>query len=378
MLEQTLKLFLSLDDDLKHTSDEDRLCELAVSRVGHALEADNGSIMLLMPGDEHLRIAAALGLPEMIRLTAVSVGNSPAGQVIRSRKPLRLTGESASSIHRNFHRPYSAVIAPLCAGQRVLGAISLNILSPEREFTESDLQLLAVAANRVGVALENAELTRRQKGYFLQTVKALIYAIETKDPYTAGHCERVAEYSLVIATATNRSSDEMEDIRLAALLHDLGKVGVPGEILSNTRPLSEDEFAAIRTHTDRAFAIAAAAGLPPQVAQAIRHHHERVDGKGYPDGLSGQLIPLEARIIAVADVYDAMTTGLPSRSASTHEVAIAELVRVSGSQIDPSLVGAFITACERTPRRVLERLTANRWLPPAKRKVAVLEPPFAH
>jgi hypothetical protein len=176
------------------------------------------------------------------------------------------------------------------------------------------------------------------------TVGSLIQAVETKDYYTRGHSERVAKASVMIAEELGMREDRLEMLRYAGMLHDVGKLGVPTKLLQKTGPLDDGEFASIKLHPTRGFEMVNGISFLAEATLGIRHHHERVDGRGYPDGLAGAAIPEFARIIAVADAFDSMTSTRSYRGARTVDAAIDELARWSGSQFDPAMVDALVSA----------------------------------
>jgi len=178
------------------------------------------------------------------------------------------------------------------------------------------------------------------------TVASLIRAVETKDRYTRGHSERVAKASVMLAQQLGMREDRIEMLRYAGMLHDVGKLGVPTKLLQKTGPLDDDEFAAIRMHPSRGFDMVNGISFLDEAMLGIRHHHERVDGLGYPDGLVGDEIPSFARIIAVADAFDSMTSTRSYRSARTVVAAVDELRRWAGTQFDAAMVEALIVAVE--------------------------------
>jgi putative nucleotidyltransferase with HDIG domain len=185
------------------------------------------------------------------------------------------------------------------------------------------------------------------------TMAALCQAVETKDFYTRGHSERVSKASVMIAREIGFRSERIEAIRHAGMLHDIGKLGVPTTVLQKAGALTEEEFAAIQLHPMRGLEIVREIGFLDEALAGIMHHHERVDGKGYPLGLAGDEIPEFARVIGVADAFDSMTSARSYRGARPVEEALAELRKWSGAQFDPVMVDAFVAALSR-----------ERWQPP--------------
>lgn len=205
-----------------------------------------------------------------------------------------------------------------------------------------DIQLFEAAAGFIASYLENVTLFEEQRRLFMGTLQALTAAIDAKDRYTRGHSERVSHLSTLLAKEIGLSDEEAERIRIAGLVHDVGKIGVPENVLCKQGRLSDPEFDAIKRHPQIGFGILQ--DIPPlrDVLPGVLHHHERWDGRGYPSGLSNEQIPLQARIIAVADTFDAMSSTRSYRPAMPREKVLAELQRCSGSQFDPSLIPAFL------------------------------------
>ena len=179
------------------------------------------------------------------------------------------------------------------------------------------------------------------------TLATLCQAVETKDYYTRGHCMRVAEGSAMIAAELGMSAERVQKIRYAGMLHDIGKLGVPTKVIQKTGKLTDDEYAAIKLHPTRGYEIVREISFLDEALAGIRHHHERLDGRGYPMGLVGMEIPESARIISVADVFDCLTSTRSYRKAWSVEDAIAELRRCAGTQFDPRMVEALVRAVSR-------------------------------
>ena len=195
-----------------------------------------------------------------------------------------------------------------------------------------------------------AAQARRLEELFIGSIQSLAEALELKDPYTRGHSVRVSHYSTVVARALELHPETVHEVELGGHVHDIGKIGVREAVLNKPGPLTEDENEHIMTHPLLGWRILSPLlGDAPLILNIVRSHHERYDGRGVPDGLAGDRIPLEARIVAVADAFDAMTSGRPYRRGQqmTMERAVAELERCSGTQFDPEVLRAFLGAVDR-------------------------------
>jgi HD superfamily phosphohydrolase YqeK len=191
-----------------------------------------------------------------------------------------------------------------------------------------------------------AQFAAQQRAYEA-TVSALCQAVETKDYYTRGHSERVSRGAVMIATEIGMRPERVGTIRYAGMLHDVGKLGVPTSVLQKRSSLTDDEYAAVQLHPMRGLDIVREIGFLDEALAGIMHHHERIDGRGYPMGLAGDEIPEFARVLAVADAFDAMTSDRSYRGARPVPEAVAELRKWAGKQFDPAFVDAFVAAIER-------------------------------
>ncbi|QIB27063.1 HD-GYP domain-containing protein [Caloranaerobacter azorensis] len=180
------------------------------------------------------------------------------------------------------------------------------------------------------------------KHVYMETIQALTNAMEAKDAYTSGHAERVGEYAVKLARALNLSDRRIENIKNAAILHDIGKIGIDDQILRKPGKLTYEEYEKIKKHPSIGAEILKEVNFLKEVSSIVRHHHERYDGKGYPDGLKEDEIPVEAAILAIADVYDAMTSDRPYRKALTKEVALSEIEKNAGTQFNPEFAKMFV------------------------------------
>lgn len=236
----------------------------------------------------------------------------------------------------------SLLLVPMFSRQKLLGIMVLFYRKESDELEGEDLSLVTAVASHAAVALENATLYENLEMSYFSTVKALARAIEVKDPYTHGHSERVTEYALAIARSMEVSDLERKNIKYAGALHDIGKIGISRRVLDKPGALSEEECMHVQTHPQLGDSIIEPVGFLQDPREIILHHHERYDGKGYPSGLKGEEVPLGARILAVADAFEAMMSDRPYRKALPLEEAVRELEINSGTQFDPRVVGAFL------------------------------------
>jgi len=324
----------------------DLILHLSLDMVG----GDKASIMLLDEEKGELTIEAATGLSEeAIKQTHLKFGEGIAGWVAEKGEPLLISDISKDSRFKDLKRREdicAALCVPLKIKGKVIGVLNVGAVCPHM-FTKDDLRIVSSVAGQAAIAIHNARLFTQLEELYLATVKAFVAAIEAKDPYTRGHSERVTTFSLAMAEELGLSGKDMENIRTAALLHDVGKIGIKEEILNKTTSLSREEYGVVKMHPLIATKIVEQIPLLADVIPIIAHHHERYDGNGYLDGLKGEEIPLGARILAVADAFDAMISERPYRSALSFAEAIGELRRNAGSQFDPRIADAFCEVLEK-------------------------------
>jgi len=236
----------------------------------------------------------------------------------------------------------SAMCAPLVNRGKVLGIIYLDSTNESNLFAKDDLSLLSAMALKAGIALDNARLYDDMRNLFFNTVETLVRAIQARDQYTSGHSSRVSRYCLQIAEKLDLDTKDKHHVYLTSMLHDIGKIGIPDDLLNRPGRLSEEEMEKVRQHPSMGASMLQALGQMHPIVPFIKHHHEAYDGSGYPDGLKGDKIPLVSRIVSVADTYDAMTSDRPYRKARSKMEAIEELKRCAGSAFDPKVVNAFL------------------------------------
>ena len=239
----------------------------------------------------------------------------------------------------------SVAVVPLKMRERLIGWIAAISVTSSKRFDEGQRKLLSILASRAAAAIENARLYQDLQATFQQTIQSLARTIDKMDRYTAGHSERVALYAVALGRWLGLPEHEIEWVRHSALMHDIGKIGC---VMNLNKPgkLTQDEYEIFKKHPVYGREILDPIKFLEPVIPGVHLHHERWDGRGYPLGLSGSAIPLIARIISVADTYDAMTSDRSYRRALPHEVTLNEIVRCSTSQFDPDIAGTFTERIE--------------------------------
>jgi HD-GYP domain-containing protein (c-di-GMP phosphodiesterase class II) len=237
--------------------------------------------------------------------------------------------------------PYKVMACPVHTELKVDSLVVLLNHDHKTDFTNSDRKLAEVLANQLS-SLNNTHLQLESMREFNQQLAmTLIEAVEAKDPYTRGHSDRVHHLSMEIGKAMGLPADELGDLYWGSLLHDVGKIGIPDAVLCKPSKLTKDEYTFIMVHPERSYEILRHVKHLDKAVLGARHHQEMYDGKGYPHGLKGEQIPLHGRIIAVADTYDSITSSRAYRAGRSHELAMKEIQRVSGTQLDPAIVEVF-------------------------------------
>ncbi len=247
-------------------------------------------------------------------------------------------------------KPFLSI--PLMIKNDIFGILNLTDKVDGTSFSENEIRLALEFSTKVALRIENNTLYEVLYDNLVSILKSLIITIEARDSYTKQHSERVTAYSLQIAEIMGLSQDDIETIKFGGYLHDIGKIGVRDTILLKPDRLTYEEIEEIRLHTSIGDNIMNPLGFFQKEKPLIRNHHERVDGNGYPDGLAGEEIPLIVRIIATADSYDAMTSSRPYRAARSHDYAVEEMIRCSGSQFDRDVVQAFLNTPSMKSKRL--------------------------
>jgi HD-GYP domain-containing protein (c-di-GMP phosphodiesterase class II) len=264
-----------------------------------------------------------------------------------------LSPKNDGASHRHFgtlpgvERPVSFAVIPVYGRDRLAGFVGIFRRVGDGGVESGELRFIECLAAQLSSATTNRELRSELRGVLFNTVKSLVAAVDAKDAYTRGHSERVYLLSVLLGRHLGLNHEELQTLTWSSLLHDVGKIAMPLEILTKPTRLTDAEFEIIKTHPERGCMVIEPIPQLRSVLPGIRSHHERFDGRGYPDGLAGTDIPILARIIAVADTYDAMVSSRAYRQARSFEFAIEEIRTSSGTQLDPQIVKAFLDLVEQ-------------------------------
>ena len=337
---------LEIGLELAATLDLRRVLSLALTKAEEFCKAETSSIWELdeATGELFFRVVRGRAAPEIESLR-IPIGQGIVGAVAASGRAETINDVASDPRWRgdaSDRFDTRAILAvPLTARGRVIGVLQLLNPVGKAAFSAGDVRRMQLFAGPLAHALENARLYAAQQRLYVETVTALAEAVEKRDPYTGGHLHRVVAYSLLLGRELGIDAESLERLALGATLHDIGKIGVPDQVLLKPGKLDDDEAAAMRRHPVDGAEIVSRIESLHEILPIVRSHHERIDGRGYPDRLVGDAIPLAARIVAVADTFDAMTTSRPYRQALSYEVAAQEIVRHSGEQHCATVVAAF-------------------------------------
>ncbi len=348
-----LEELLNFSEILNSTLDSSLVRERAMQATCRLLRSEGATMYLVDKEKNELFFEAIVGQVGTSALKEIRLAideSSLAGSVALHRKSLMV--QNVASEKRHFQqadnksklRTRNMVAVPMLSKGILVGVLQAINREGNQEFRELDLRLLETLAHQVAIAIDNAKLYQDLKNSFYETIAALASAIDMKDRYTGGHTKRVAYFSEMIARYMGCTKEEVEEVKLGAILHDIGKIGVEDLVLKKNAPLEKAEWEIMKEHPEHGYKILAHVKGLKKITDGMRFHHERPDGFGYPLGLKGEEIPLIARIISVADTFDAMTSNRPYRKGLDYDTAFEEIVRQRGTQFDEKVVDAFIEA----------------------------------
>lgn len=347
-----LIVLLRATHHLVHMESEDELLHSILNDAVGALDAQRGAIVL----------ADGVNGPLKVRALATGRGESGGSRVNYSQNLAQRCFNRGESIlcHSVEEDPELVMARSIAEGtmasvlcvllrtpRKRLGILHLDRGPLQKPFSEDDLKLADALAAHVSAGIEATQLLQKQRELFLKTVTILAQAVELRDPYTGGHTVRVTTYSCLLARQLNLPLPELELIRIGGPLHDIGKIGIDDAVLRKPGKLTAEEFAIMQSHTTKGAAILATIPDLAPIIPIVKSHHEKWDGTGYPDGLGGNAIPRVARVVAVADAFDAMTSDRPYRKGMPPDMAFAEVEKQAGRQFDPECAEAFVAVKEQ-------------------------------
>jgi len=345
---ETIQVMHEIDRSILSTLEVEEILETVTRLVSKVISCDRATVSLVDKERQGFIYKAGFGVTFIPKGQFVPFKDTSAAEVVVKEGRINHISNLAEvkgllPLEEKFLKDgfLSHIRLPLLVKGEVTAVLSVGSKRPSA-FTPEDLSTLEKIASQIGVALENARLITDLEELFLNTIKTLSSAIDAKSPWTRGHSERVTGYALSIAREMKFDEKGLKDMEIAGLLHDIGKLATYEAILDKPGRLNDDELKMMRMHPGKGAEILAPIKQLKHIIPAIKYHHEFYDGKGYPEGLKGEAIPLSARIMAVADTVDAMGADRPYRKGRAMDVISAELKRCSGTQFDPNMVETFL------------------------------------
>jgi diguanylate cyclase (GGDEF)-like protein/putative nucleotidyltransferase with HDIG domain len=349
---EELSALFHLSQSLLGTIDVDETLKLALRRAMDGTATEAGAVLLLNPGTNELLVRKQTGLPrELVGKRFPVDAKSAPGYAILRKEPIwssDIQGERTFRVPPPIERAgvRANLAVPMLIDGRAIGALVVDSFS-NREFDSGHVSVARAIANQTAIALERARLFNDLSDSYDRTLDSLVAALDARDKETEGHSRRVVAFTLALAGKLRVTQAELPTVRRGALLHDIGKIGVPDAILHKPGPLTEDEWKIMRKHPEWGAGILRGIPFLESAVKVLLAHHERWDGGGYPRGLKGEEIPLGARTFALADTLDAITSDRPYRAARSFSSAREEIARGRGSQFDPAVVDAFLGVPEQ-------------------------------
>ena len=357
---EILEILLDVSYKTSSSLEIEKVSDTILKQAKDFLNADHSALFLLNEESKKLMLIGAVGFKsgQIKNLEVLGTWEKINERLMKQSKSLIVNDISKNNMFKDEKVPFSKagfplgafLAVPLKKGSEIIGALIVSHNKKKKvHFGEEDKKLLYTLANHVSMALLNARLYKDLKNLFLNTVTSLVAAVDARDRYTHGHSQRVASYASKIAGEMKSSGTFLEILRLSALLHDVGKIGISDNILSKEGPLDEKELEEVQEHPLIGSKIVDSVMNSKGVIHGIEEHHERFDGTGYPKKLKTNQISLEGRIIAIADTFDTLTTDRPYQKAFTAKEAMLEIAKSAGTHFDPEVVKAFQRCFSREP-----------------------------
>ena len=349
---ERMSTLYDISQSISSVTDIEKLMSLIMDRIAGIIKDSVGVFWLVDSERTRLCKVVSIGLKGQDRLPgSIDIHEGEVGETLREgrtrvfKQGVQFSDARLLKLYEQEHIS-SMIMVPLQYETQLLGV--LNILFRNGyEITDDDISMIKAVADQASVSIKNAELFAAQQRMFRETIEALATAIDSRDHYTSGHSFMVTEYSLAIARELDFDEERLELIRVAGLLHDIGKIGISDNILNKPGRLTDEEMEVIKSHPVLGRTIIESIGSLKQVANIVYHHHEHYGGGGYPEGLTGEDIPFESRILQVADIFHALTSDRIYRKAMPLNKAISILKEGQGTVTDPELTQLFLDLVEK-------------------------------
>ena len=342
---EELSVMYSISEMARHTDDMEELFDRMVEMTSIITRSDEISVFLLDRETDQL-VPKRFSGPREDR-SPIPLGAGIVGKAVLEKRSVMLIPDKQRELPIPHRSRGTFLSLPMAIKDEVFGVVNISKGSHDEGFTDKELHLLQNMIAKSSLTLENHALYEGLYDNLMDTLRSLIGAVEAKDLYTRDHSKRVMDYSILTAREMGLPLADLETLRFAGFIHDIGKIGIQDEVLLKPGRLNDEEIAIIRTHPIIGENIIKPLKFLKKEQLIVRHHHERYDGKGYPDGLGGEEIPILARILAVVDTYDAITSTRPYRTAKGHAFGVEELERCSRTQFDPDAARAFLSVLKK-------------------------------
>ena len=351
---EEFSLIFEINQLLGGILNQSEIYRIGIEKISNIIPIKKISILLKEDKDDHFRIVASQGLTmknKNLIPEKINSNQGICGWVTEKGQSILVNNQEQFYLPLNFkktecqdcqlcHLPF--IFVPLKSENKVIGLLNISGTSKGQDLTSSNLKLIELITNQLSLALGNARLFQEREETLLEVVGSLVAAIDAKDPYSSGHSKRVYYYTKNFCEELNISEKLKKEISFSALLHDIGKIGIPENILLKPGKLTSEEWEKIENHPKNGAEIIKHITRFRTLVNGIRNHHERFDGKGYPDVLKGEKIPLAGRIICLADTFDALTSYRPYRKGCSTAQALSIMEENKGTQFDPHLLDIFL------------------------------------
>ncbi|MCX5679486.1 MAG: GAF domain-containing protein [Candidatus Omnitrophica bacterium] len=342
---EEISMLFTMSRSITSSINSSVLLETILEKTRTLMKAKVCTLNLIDKSRSKLELAAGVGLGAAENKDFRVFEGELAKKVVKSGMPLIIN--EIATYTKNIpaflkrKKIHSIAFVPLFSNRRHSGVLAAY-MQDVRFFEKAEVELFGMVASLCSMAVDNAAMIDKVRKDYFNSIKTLAEIIDANDTYTRGHCDKVMKYSIEICKRLNLDQRDMNSIKTASMLHDIGKIGVDLSVIRKEGKLNDEDWAKIRRHPEIGARIVRQVGFLSDIVPIIKHHHSKFSGGGYPDpNRRGERIPIGARIIAVADAYDAMTSDRPYRKAMSHEEAVSELKRCSGTQFDPKVVDAF-------------------------------------